>query len=77
MAIAPTYSTGGVPADRHRRILGFTDLWIIGCAALRRFVNRRRLTAQEQANLARVYAGSRPAVFTASLGGHCFSAGRW
>lgn len=77
MAIALTHTTRVVPADRHCRIFGVTDLRIIGCAALHRFVDRHRLTAQDWANLAHVYAGCRPTVFTASFGGHCFSAGRW
>lgn len=77
MAIALTYTTRVVPADRRRRISRVTDQRIIGCPALHRVVDRRRLTAQERVNLAHAYAGCLPAVFTASLGGHCFSAGRW
>lgn len=77
MAIALTYTPRVVPADRRRRVIRVTDVSMIRCAALHWFVDRRRLTAQERANLALAYAGCRPAVFTTSLGGHCFSAGRW
>lgn len=77
MAIALTYTPRVVRADRHRRVIRVADVSIIRCAALHRFVDRRRLTAQERANLAHAYAGCRPAVVTASLGGHCYSAGRW
>lgn len=82
MTIAPpittlAYTTGAVRAARRRRFSPVTDVSMICRAAVRRFVDRRRLTAQEQNNLADAYAGCRPAVFTASLGGHSFATGWW